>query len=232
MSPIALVTGSNRGIGLEVCRQLAQQGITTLLTSRNPSQGQAAADSLRQQGLPIHYHPLDVADPKTIHTLHRHILDQFGRLDILINNAALYLDEGVSVLHVPFDTVRTTIETNLYGPLLLCQTFIPLMRQHNYGRIVNVSSMMGALDGMGGRTAAYRLSKAALNALTLILAAELGRTNIKVNAVCPGWVKTGMGGPGAPRTVQQGADTILWLATLPDNGPTGRFFRDRRPIPW
>ena len=232
MSKIALVTGSNRGIGRELCRQLAQQGITTLLTSRDPTQGQTAADSLRQQGLPIHYHPLDVANPDSIAAIHRHVLQQFGRLDILVNNAAVYLDEGVSVFHVPLDTVRTTLETNLYGPLLLCQTFIPLMRQHNYGRVVNVSSMSGAFNEMGGRTAAYRLSKAALNALTLILASELGRANVKVNAVCPGWVKTDMGGPGAPRTVQQGADTILWLATLPDDGPTGRFFRDRHPIPW
>ena len=156
----------------------------------------------------------------------------FGRLDILINNAGVYLDEGVSIFDVSLEAMRLTQEVNFFGPFHLCRAFVPMMRLKDYGRIVNVSSGYGAMVDMGARTAAYRISKLALNALTRIVADEVKGYNIKVNAMCPGWVSTDMGGPAAPRTVDEGAEAITWLATLPDDGPTGGFFRDHQPIPW
>jgi NAD(P)-dependent dehydrogenase (short-subunit alcohol dehydrogenase family) len=227
-----LVTGANRGIGLEVCRQLARQGMTVILTGRKAEAGQAAADQLRGDGLNVIFHVLDVSDPASVSRVRQFVADRFGRLDALINNAAIYPDEDVSVFDVTPDVVRHTFEINTVGPLLLCQAFVPMMRQHNYGRVVNVSSGSGQLNGMGGYTAAYRMSKAALNALTRIVASETAGHNIKVNSVCPGWVRTDMGGPRATRSVEQGADTIVWLATLPDDGPSGGFFRDRKPVEW
>ncbi len=232
-SPIALVTGANRGIGYETCRQLADQGFQVILTSRDPAKGEAAAKTLRGAGKTVDFLPLDVTDAASAAQLAQVVRSQYGRLDVLVNNAAVYLDEGVSVFDIDESTLHTTIETNLYGPFHLCRAFAPMMRAQRYGRIVNVSSTSGQLNSMGGRTASYAMSKAALNALTCIVAAELrGAGDIKVNSVCPGWVRTDMGGPGAPRSVQQGADTIIWLATLPADGPSGGFFRDRKPIPW
>jgi NAD(P)-dependent dehydrogenase (short-subunit alcohol dehydrogenase family) len=154
---------------------------------------------------------------------------------VLVNNAGVLLDmeaAGDSLFDARLETFEQTFETNVWGPLLLSQTLIPAMKERGYGRVVNVSSGMGQLSDMGSGSPAYRLSKTALNALTRILAHELRSTNVLVNAVCPGWVRTDMGGPAAPRTPQQGADTITWLATLPDDGPSGGFFRDRKPIPW
>jgi NAD(P)-dependent dehydrogenase (short-subunit alcohol dehydrogenase family) len=153
-------------------------------------------------------------------------------LDILVSNAGVLMERMKSGLRVDLDTVREIMETNVYGPLLLCQALVPLMRRHSYGRIVNVSSGMGQLADTGAADLAYRMSKTALNAVTRVLAAELQGANILVNSMCPGWVRTGMGGSGAPRSVQQGSDTAVWLATLPSDGPTGGFFRDREQIPW
>lgn len=232
MAQIALVTGGNRGIGYEVCRQLADEGFQVLLTGRSLNRGEEAAAALRSQGLRVEYLRLDVTDRDAIGEAASSVRDRFGRLDVLVNNAAVYLDEGVSVFDVSLDTLRLTMETNFYGPLQLCRVFIPLMQRQRYGRVVNVSSGGGALTGMSGRTAAYKISKTALNALTRILADEVSEYDIKVNAVCPGWVNTDMGGPAAPRSVQQAADTIVWLATLPADGPSGGFFRDRKPIDW
>jgi NAD(P)-dependent dehydrogenase (short-subunit alcohol dehydrogenase family) len=152
-----------------------------------------------------------------------------------VNNAAAYLDEGVSVLDVELDTVRATMENNLYGPLLLCQALVPGMIRRGYGRVVNVSSGAGQLSSMADYAPSYSISKAGLNALTRMVAdaaRSAGAKNVLVNAVDPGWVRTDMGGAGAPRSVEQGVDTIVWLATLPDGGPTGGFFHDRKPIPW
>lgn len=229
---IALITGANRGIGYEACRQLAKMGLHVILTSRDASRGQKAADQLRGQGGEITFHALDVTIPESITELRDFVRREFGRLDVLVNNAAVYLDEGVSVFNLDMETMRATIETNLYGPLLMCQAFVPMMRQQNYGRVVNVSSGAGALSDLGGGTAAYAISKAGLNALTRIVASEVRGRNIKINAMCPGWVRTEMGGAGAPRSVEEGADTLVWLATLPDDGPTNGFFRDRKPIAW
>jgi NAD(P)-dependent dehydrogenase (short-subunit alcohol dehydrogenase family) len=230
---IAVVTGANRGIGLEVCRQLARQGeMRVLLTARHKARGEAATAGLQEEGLPVFFHLLDVTDQHSVRRLAKYVADQFGRLDVLVNNAALYVDDEARVSSVDPTLVRRTMETNFYGPLRLCQLFVPLMRRHNYGRIVNVSSGMGALHDMDSSAPAYRLSKTALNALTRLLAAELRGSNILVNSVCPGWVQTEMGGAHAPWSVAQGADTIVWLATLPDDGPRGGFFRERQPIDW
>lgn len=228
---IAVVTGANRGLGLETCRQLADLGLTVILTSRDPHKGEAAAESLRGAGRDVRYHPLDVTDPDSIQRLAGFIEREFGRLDVLVNNAGVFLDPlDTSVLHADLDIVRRSMETNLYGPLLLCQALVPLMQGR--GRIVNLSSGMGQLSEMNGCCPGYRFSKTALNALTRSLADELRDTQIKINSLCPGWVRTDMGGANATRPVEEGADTIVWLATLPDDGPSGGFFRDRRPIPW
>ncbi len=229
---IAVVTGGNLGIGFEACRQLATKGIKVILTSRDEAKGKAAAEKLQAEGLDVIAHPLDVTSAESCDRLAQFLGDLFGRVDVLVNNAGVYLDSGSGVFNTRVDTLRQTMETNVYGPLQLSQALIPLMKEHNYGRVVNVSSGMGQLTDMTGGSPGYRISKTALNALTRILSAELQGPNILVNSVCPGWVKTDMGGAGAPRTPEQGADTIVWLATLPDDGPTGGFFRDRQPIDW
>ena len=207
-----------------------------ILTARDAAKGKAAAEMLHGQGLDVVFQPLDVTEPASIDRLVIFIESQFGRVDVLINNAGIMLEHlkpggaPVSVFKASLDTVRTSMETNVYGPLLLSQALKPLM--HDNGRIVNVSSGMGQLTEMNGGWPGYRISKSALNTLTRILADELKSTNIKVNSVCPGWVRTDMGGPNAERSVEKGAETIVWLATLPDDGPSGGFFRDMQAIPW
>jgi NAD(P)-dependent dehydrogenase (short-subunit alcohol dehydrogenase family) len=212
---------------------LADAGMHVILTSRDAAKGEAAAHELRtnKRTRSISSYPLDVNDPASVDRVREYVLREYGRLDVLVNNAAVYLDDGVSVFDVSIDIFRQTMETNLYGPLYLCRAFVPLMRKQGYGRVVNVSSGSGQLSDMGGYTAAYAISKTALNALTRIVAAEVSG-DIKVNTMCPGWVQTDMGGQNATRTPDQGADTITWLATLPSDGPTGGFFRDRQPIEW
>jgi len=232
---VAIVTGANRGLGLETCRQLGKQNIKVILTSRNEEKGKIAADKLQAEELDIIYHSLDVTNPESIARLAEFVKSQFGRLDILVNNAAIlldYADSDGSIFNLKLKTLQTTLETNTIGPLLLCQALIPIMKEHNYGRVVNVSSGAGQLHDMSTGYPSYRISKTALNAVTRIFANELEGTNILVNAVCPGWVRTDMGGANATRTVEQGVDSIVWLATLADDGPTSSFFRDRQQIEW
>ena len=231
---IAVVTGANRGIGFEIARQLARQrGIRVVLTARDEAKAREAAGRLKREGLEVDIHPLDVTRDHGIRAIAEWVEKRYGRCDILVNNAGVMLDpRGSRVLDSKAQTYRDTLETNLVGPLRMIQAMVPLMKKNRYGRIVNLSSGQGQLSDMGVGTPAYRVSKTALNALTRTLAADLEGSGVLVNAMCPGWVKTDMGGPGAPRTVEQGADTAVWLATLPDGGPAGGFFRDRKPIPW
>lgn len=226
---IAVVTGANRGIGFEIARQLAARGLRVMIAARDEKKARQAADELDGDGVPFR---LDVKDPEAPGRLLAFLESQYGRLDVLVNNAGVFIDRDWGGLNVPMDVVRETLEINLLGAWALSQAAVPLMRRNGYGRIVNLSSGLGAMSEMSGGYPAYRVSKLALNGLTRILAAELRGTNILVNTLCPGWVQTEMGGPGAPRPVQEGADTAVWLATLPDSGPSGQFFRDRRQIPW
>jgi NAD(P)-dependent dehydrogenase (short-subunit alcohol dehydrogenase family) len=226
---IALVSGGNRGIGLEIVRLLAEKGITVILGSRNEEEGRAAAEGLFGD---VIVRQLDVADAESVDHLTSSIEEEFGRLDVLVNNAGILNDEDQRGVDADLDGVRDSLEANLFGAWRLCEAFIPLMQRHGYGRIVNISSGLGALEEMGGGSPAYRVSKAALNALTRILASELEGSGILVNSVSPGWVQTDMGGSEASRSVEEGADTPVWAATLPNDGPTGGFFRDRQQIPW
>jgi NAD(P)-dependent dehydrogenase (short-subunit alcohol dehydrogenase family) len=226
---VALVSGGNRGIGLEVCRQLAGRGITVVMGSRDAEQGRAAATEL-PDGVVVHQ--LDVADPESVGRLAHSVQEEFGRLDILVNNAAISNDEGQRGVDADLDRVKEALEANLLGAWRLCEVAIPMMRRNGYGRIVNVSTGLASLEDMGGGSPGYRVSKTALNVLTRILASELRGSGILVNAVNPGWVQTDMGGSGATRTVEKGAEALVWAATLPNNGPNGGFFRDREPVAW
>ena len=218
---IALVTGANRGLGFETCLQLAQLGLTVILSARDLIKGQVAAKQLADKGLDVLFYQLDVSNQSNISKIASQIEQQFGRLDILVNNAAILYDTWQTAVNANLDVVNQALTTNLFGPWRLSQVCIPIMKTNKYGRIVNVSSGAGSLHYMGAGTPAYSVSKAALNAFTRIL----------VNSVDPGWVATDMGGRGG-RPVQEGAKGIVWAATLPDNGPTGGFFLDGKPAPW
>jgi NAD(P)-dependent dehydrogenase (short-subunit alcohol dehydrogenase family) len=233
---IAVVTGGNRGIGFETCRQLARKGMSVVLAARDEARGRVAADRLRQEGLEVEFAPLDVSDDTSVGNFAHRVEKDCGRVDVLVNNAGIMIDEEdgrgggtPGVAQARIETLRRTMEVNVYGALRVTQALLPLMPKD--ARIVNVSSGMGQLSDMNGGWPAYRISKTALNALTRILADELRGSGVRVNSICPGWVKTDMGGPGATRTPEEGADTIVWLATARDV-PTGGFFKDRKPIPW
>ena len=234
---VALVTGANRGIGFEIARQLGAKGNHVILGSRDLKGGELAAKKLASMKIKVTPVQLDVTDQEHVDELTRRIESELGRLDILVNNAGIAIDRDKAASSFDLELVRTTIETNLLGPWRLCKAFIPLMQRNRYGRIVNVSSGAGSFPGgmarpSGYRSPAYSLSKTSLNALTLMLASELQGINILVNAVCPGHTRTDMGGPSAPRSVEEGADTAVWLATLPDDGPTGGVFLDRKRTDW
>jgi NAD(P)-dependent dehydrogenase (short-subunit alcohol dehydrogenase family) len=231
VSPVALVTGANRGIGLEICRQLADRDFEVILTARDEAKARAAAEELWAEGLDtVHPRVLDVASDASVERLRERVEQEFSELHALVNNAGVGLDFNRSVLEPDFDAIRATLETNTLGALRVASAFLPLVERSGAGRIVNVSSGMGGVAEMGGGSPGYRISKAGLNAVTRMLAAELAGTGILVNSACPGFVQTDMGGPDAPKTVAEGADTPVWLATLPDDGPTGGFFRNRRAI--
>jgi NAD(P)-dependent dehydrogenase (short-subunit alcohol dehydrogenase family) len=232
---VALVTGANRGIGLAVCRRLAKAGYRTILTARDGGKAGAAARALAADGCDVSTAILDVTSDRSVRAAGLDIIERFGRVDVLVNNAAILLaeDDGdASVLETSADDLRRTFDTNVFGAASVSRAFIPGMTERRYGRVVNVSSTAGQLATMGTYAPAYSMSKTALNALTRQLAAATKGTGVLVNSACPGWVRTDMGGPNAPRSVDQGADTIVWLATLTDDGPTGGFFSDRREIDW
>jgi NAD(P)-dependent dehydrogenase (short-subunit alcohol dehydrogenase family) len=230
---VAVVTGANRGIGLVIVRELARRGLRVVLTARDAVKGESARASLGAEGLEVGFHALDVRDARQACAAVARIEREFGQLDVLVNNAGVLPDpKGARAATVDPGVLRDALETNAIGALGVAQACLPLMRRGGYGRIVNVSSELGQLASMGTGTPAYRVSKAALNAITRTLAAELAGTNIKVNAMSPGWVRSDMGGPSAPRSLERGADTAVWLATLPDDGPSGGFFKDRSPIDW
>jgi NAD(P)-dependent dehydrogenase (short-subunit alcohol dehydrogenase family) len=237
MERVAVVTGANRGIGFEICRQLSSLGVSVVLTARDSDAGNLAKERLAAEGVNVLFHQLDITDERSIVRLAAFmenglISGQVGRADILVNNAGIYIDRGISPLEVGAELVRQTMETNFIGPIRLTQSLVPLMKRNRYGRVVNVSSQMGSLTDMDRGGLAYRSSKSALNAMTKVLANELRGANILINCVDPGWVRTDMGGREATRSLAEGADTAVWLATLPDDGPTGGFFRDRRPRDW
>lgn len=237
---IALITGANRGLGFEIARQLGRLGIVVLLGARTPKRGGEAAALLRGEGLDAHGLTVDVTHAPSAKRVHTFIEQEYGRLDILINNAGIMHDATLQPSAVPVDTLRETFETNFFGVVEVTQTLLPLLRLSEAGRIVNVSSSLGShtLHAEADSPFAdfnvlgYDASKSALNMFTIELARELRETAIKVNSACPGWVKTDLGGPNAPGTVEEGADTPVWLATLPPDGPSGGFFNSRQPVPW
>ncbi|MBI3609862.1 MAG: SDR family oxidoreductase [Nitrospirae bacterium] len=227
---IAVVTGANRGIGNEVVRQLAEKGWTVILTARDEAKGRKASDALKGRGFDVRFHRLDVTDLQDIRRLADDLSAELWRLDVLVNNAGVLMDEDKRSIDVKMEAVRATMETNFFGPFRLSQALFPLLERSDEGRIINVSSGLGQLSDGGGGYPAYSISKAALNALTVQLAEDLhGR--VRVNSVCPGWVRTEMGGRGATRSVEKGAESIVWLATAP-TVPNGKFIRDQKEIPW
>jgi len=237
---IALVTGANKGLGFEISKGLARKGLTVIMGARDVDKGKEAVSKLKEKGLDVYFHILDVTDPESIKKAVRHISEDFGRIDILVNNAGIMPDRESSIMEVSIDILKKTMDTNVYGPYLLCQQVIPLMKKYNYGRIVNMTSTLGSIAEMAKPDSpfntmdlpGYRMSKTALNVVTLLFTKVVKGSNILVNSVCPGWCKTDMGGSDATLTPEQGADTAVWLATLPDDGPSGGLFSRRKPGEW
>lgn len=237
---VALVTGANRGLGFEIARRLGANGATVIVGARSGADARGASDRLAQEGADAHNVILDVTDAATVDILSRTLEAQFGGLDILINNAGVQLDAGTNPSELDPGELRETFETNVIGAFAVTRAVLPLIRRSSFGRIVNMSSSLGSLALTADRDSpfdavvapAYQASKTALNALTVLFAKELRDTTIKVNSACPGWVRTALGGDRAPLSVEEGADTPVWLATLPDDGPSGGFFRARQPVPW
>lgn len=229
---VALVTGGNRGIGYELVKELALNGFKVILTSRDSRRGQEATQKLKESDLDVSFVGMDVADQASIRQAAITVNEHFGRLDVLINNAGVYLDENEKLLTMDSSILEKTMATNFFGAYHVIRSFIPIMEKHGYGRIINVSSGYGEMREMFHQgVGAYKLSKLALNGLTLLVAAEI-KGDIKINAVCPGWVSTDMGGPSAPKSPKQAAVSILWLATIGPEGPNGGFFRDGKAIDW
>lgn len=229
MAATALVTGGNRGIGKEVCAELARLGMTVVLTARDPRAGEEVATAIRLAGGDLRFETMDVSDEASVAACARRLAAARVAVDVLVNNAAIY--PGDRLLGSARDVLRETMEVNFFGAARTCRAFLPAMNARGYGRVVNVSSGSGSFAGGLPGPPAYSISKAAVNALTVKLAAEVSG-DVKVNAACPGWVRTRMGGRNATRPVEEGADTIVWLATLPARGPNGGFFRDRKRISW
>ncbi len=233
---IALVTGANRGLGLEVCRQLASRGYRVVLTARTLANARDAAlivtrAAARELTPAVDALAIDVTDPGTVQAAAAQVVERYGRLDVLVNNAGVHYDTSQSAQSADWAIVREAFDVNVFGAWRMVQAFAPMMRAGRWGRIVNVSSEAGSLASMGAGTPAYATSKAALNALTRVVAAELRGSGVLVNAVCPGWTETDMGGAGG-RPLREGAASIVWAVELPDDGPSGGFFRDGKPLRW
>ena len=237
MSKIALVTGANKGIGFETARQLLALGYTVLVGARDAEKGSAAAAAL---GAGAHFVQLDMSKSNLFPDVALRIESEFGNLDVLINNAGVGLDWGVPPSEVTIDQLRETFETNVFGVIALTQSLLPLLKRSEAGRIVNLTSNIASLTIQSGSrelkdyiaAVAYCSSKAALNMFTVLLAKELRETNIKVNSAHPGWVQTDMGGEQAPMNIEDGAKTSVFLATLPEDGPTGKLFHREKELPW
>ena len=255
---VAIITGADRGIGFEVSRELGAFGYQVVLTSPDRARGKVAIAKLNREGLNVVYRKLDLLNERDIRALREFVLDKFGRVDVLVNNAGVMLDsgrskvegllkrrirkipkrlgfgEGSGILEVSIDIVRATLEINTLGALKMCQAFVPLMMKARYGRVVNVSSSLGQLNDMTDedKVPAYQMSKTALNAVTRMVADVASHSNVAVNSVCPGWTRTDIGGAEAPQSTKKAAETILWLVRQSDNGPTGGFFRNKQRIAW
>jgi NAD(P)-dependent dehydrogenase (short-subunit alcohol dehydrogenase family) len=237
---IAIVTGANKGLGFEIARQLGQQNICVLLGARHTKRGREAVEQLKSEGSDAHTLILDVTHAPSIERARHFVEQEYGRLDILVNNAGVTHDSGLTPSETSLDTIRDVFETNFFGVIAVTQALLPLLRKSEGARIVNVSSGLGSLTQNSDprwpfskmKLLGYNSSKTALNAFTVLLASELRDTAIKVNSADPGWCRTDMGGEGAPNSAAQGADTAVWLATLPADGPTGGFFNNRQPVPW
>ncbi|MGR6342100.1 SDR family oxidoreductase [Priestia megaterium] len=229
---VALVTGGNRGIGYELVRQLAMDGFKVILTSRNSETGHEAVQKLKDSHLDVSFLTMDINNQTSIRQAAATVNEQYGRLDVLINNAGIYLDKNQTLVNMDPSVLEKTLTTNFFGSYHVIRSFMPLMEQQAYGRIINVSSEYGAMSEMSSPgVGAYKLSKFILNGLTQLMAAE-SNNDIKINAVDPGWVSSDMGGPSAPRTPEQAARSILWLATIGPEGPSGGFFKDGKQIAW
>jgi NAD(P)-dependent dehydrogenase (short-subunit alcohol dehydrogenase family) len=240
---IALITGANKGIGLETARQLAQKGIHVFIGARDVAKGEAAAQTLQAEGYKADFISLDVSNEASIKQAAQTVTDRYGKLDILVNNAGINPEypQGIFTFEqMPLELLMQIYQTNVFGAFLVIREFLPLLRKSEAGRIVNTSSSGGSLTDQSNpqspyyfvNTAGYNSSKTALNALTVQLAKQLAGTNIKVNSACPGWVQTDMGSDAAPRTVSEGARIIIKLSTLPNDGPNGGFFNEDGVINW
>ncbi|MEM6261387.1 MAG: SDR family NAD(P)-dependent oxidoreductase [Bacteroidota bacterium] len=232
MSKSVLVTGANKGIGLEIARKLGKQGFQVYLSARNKEKGEAAASVLTSEGIETTFVPMDVGDEASIQAAYDQLVQaEVSRLDVLVNNAGILLDENRELLSIPAAEIRATLNTNSLGVLLVTKAFAPLLKKGC--RVINVSSGAGSIcKGMGTWAPVYSISKATTNAITIQLAHALGYQGVVVNAVCPGWVRTDMGGSAASRSVEKGAETPVWLATKSADKVTGKFFRDKKEIPW
>ncbi|MFJ7275483.1 SDR family NAD(P)-dependent oxidoreductase [Kitasatospora sp. NPDC098663] len=229
---VALISGGNRGLGLAIATRLAEQGMQVVIGVRDRLAGREAETALASKGLTVRSYELDVTDPASVARFVADVAAQLGRLDVLVNNAAVAVDRGQAASAPDFERVRATLDTNLLGAWRLAAATVPEMRKNGYGRIVNITSHLGSQSNMGTGNVSYRISKTGLNALTQILAAELAGTGILVNAVSPGRMDTRMAYGEADRTPDEAADTPVWLATLPDDGPTGGLFYEREPLVW
>jgi NAD(P)-dependent dehydrogenase (short-subunit alcohol dehydrogenase family) len=228
---IALVTGAYKGIGYEIARQLAAKRLHVFVGARKVTEGKQAAESIAAGGRSAEFIEIDVTNPESIQAAARAVASRVDHLDVLVNNAGI-LDDTKGIDELDDDTFLQTLATNTLGPIRVTQAFLPLLKRGSGASIINVSSGMGQLSEMGETYPAYSISKTALNAVTRQFAAVLRDQGITVNSVCPGWVKTDMGGPEAPRTVEEGAETVTWLATEGPRELTGQFLRDRQTIPW